>query len=62
MAPVIGYQVPIAIQSTALAVLKLPPTMIVAPVVVLLCTFKAPLSPDQLEPDVYYNIQLENES
>ena len=38
----------------ALLVLKLPPTMTVAPVVVLLCTFRAPLSPDQLEPIVEY--------
>ncbi len=37
-----------------LLVLKLPPTMTVAPVVVLLCTFRAPLSPDQLEPVVEY--------
>ena len=37
-----------AIQSMLRLVLKLPPTMMVAPVAVLECTFKAPLSPDQL--------------
>ena len=47
-----GFYIPTAIQSMARAVLKLPPTMIVAPVVVLLCTFRAPLSPDQFDPDV----------
>ena len=35
-----------------LAVLKLPPTMMAAPVVVLLYIFSAPLSPDQLLPVV----------
>ena len=36
----------------ALLVLKLPPTIMIALVVVLLYTFRAPLSPDQLEPVV----------
>ncbi len=39
-------------QSTARPVEKLPPTTMLQPAVVLLCTLIAPLSPDQLPPVV----------